>query len=232
MNAIRLALINAHPVLLEGLTTIFEKTGRFSVINVGVDGSDAMRIIACDKPEVVIADLDGDKMISDVLPALVAAGAKVVVFTGCDDVETARLALNGGASGYVLTRTTATELVAAVDAARRGEIYVSPAMTGALFGMSRQLQPELGHRSSRLSHREEQIVKMLLLGKKNRDIAANLNLSEKTVKCYMTGLMQKLNARSRLEVVLVVQQRAETSWASSHASRRPAQHRLNCAAAE
>lgn len=214
MTAIRLALINSHPVLIEGLKLVLERTGRFIVTSTGDSGSDALRILEAETPDVLILDVENEQALHAVVPAATAAGVKTVVYTACADAEAARRALNSGANGYVLTRTPPAELIASVDAALRAEIYVSSALAGSLLGVSRQKQQEPATLSSRLSHREEQIVKMLLLGKKNRDIASDLNLSEKTVKCYMTGLMQKLNARSRLEVVLVVQQQSQTGSVS------------------
>lgn len=209
MSANRLGLINPLPVLLEGLIKVFERTGRFEIIGQGKDSADALQMLRTKTPNILIADLNTREFFCDVLPAAEALGTKVVNFTACEEVDRVRLSLNHGASAYVLMHSHVSEIVAAVDSALCGEVYVSPSLAGSLFGRLRPRSNEAEARTATLSFREEQIIKMLLLGKKNRDIASTLHLTEKTVKCYMTTLMQKLHAKNRLEVVLLAQQRSQ-----------------------
>jgi len=133
-------------------------------------------------------------------------GTKVVAFTAMTGSDYAVRALHAGAKGYVLKGSSADELIQGVRAAHSGETYITPAFAIKVIEALRIAS--LRKRAAgpiKLSIREEQIVSLLLRGRTNREIAIGLGIGEKTVKNYMTILMQKLHARNRLEVLIAAQ---------------------------
>lgn len=206
---IRLSLVDDHPALVLGLTAIFSSDARYRVVRGGISADDAATIAQDGLCDVILLDLG---MPGDVFGALgriasVSPAIRVVVFTAHDNVDLAVRALGAGAIGYVLKGSPAEELHDAIAAAVRNEVYVSPAFATRVLAGLRKTGSD-GTR--RLSGRERQLVACLLEGKSNKEIAAALALTEKTVKHYMTNLMAKLQVRSRLEVVIAAQR-----WANS-----------------
>jgi DNA-binding NarL/FixJ family response regulator len=142
--------------------------------------------------------------ISDTLK--IAAETRIVVFTASTSTDDAIAALNAGAKGYVLKGSPSDDLFQALNAAQRGDVHVTPSFAAKLIGaLKDQNRERQKPASDRLSVREEQIVRLLLLGKMNNEIAQELSLSAKTVKGYMTNLMVKMHVRNRLEVVIAAQ---------------------------
>jgi two-component system, NarL family, nitrate/nitrite response regulator NarL len=149
----------------------------------------------------------------------VSPNTKVVAFTAASGVEAAIRALDAGANGYVRKGSSAQELIQAVEAVRHGETYITQSFANQVIaGLRNAPLRKVAAAAVRFSIREYQIVRLLLRGKTNRDIAIALRISEKTVKNYMTILMQKLNARNRLEVVIAAQAFSERELDDSNGS--------------
>ena len=125
-------------------------------------------------------------------------------------------AIEAGAVGYVIKRSSGRELEEAICAVNRGEMFITPSFAAKVIGALRNpTQQKKAAEAPKLSIREEQIVHLLLLGCTNKEMSRQLDLSEKTIKFYMTGLMQKLNARNRTEVALAVQRIAPVQGRSA-----------------
>lgn len=215
---ISIAIVDDHPLLAEGIAAVLSRRDGFMITEMGASAADIARILARRACDVLIVDLN---MPGDVFGAIAelrdtAPACRVVVFTASTDTEHAVKALSAGAAGYVLKGSSASELLEAVEAALRGEVYITPAFAakviGALNSKAAEKQVLI---STKLSVREEQIVRLLLCGKQNREIARTLDLSEKTVKSYMTNLMTKLRARNRLEVVIAAQKLRPADFSSA-----------------
>ncbi|MGO4665134.1 response regulator [Bosea sp. 2YAB26] len=208
MDGISIAVVDDHPLLTEGIVALLQRKGGFSLVATGSAADHITTITETHQPDAMIVDLnmagDAFQAISDASKA--APHMKMVVFTASTSTDHAIQALDAGASGYVLKGSPADDLFDAIEAARRGEIYITPAFATKVIGalQSKALEKRAAQ-STRLSVREDQIVRLLLCGKQNREIARALSLSEKTIKGYMTNLMHKLNARNRLEVVIAAQ---------------------------
>ena len=179
----------------------------------GACAGDALTIAADDKPDVMIIDLQMPGNALDAIARIRMTSQSIVIiaFTASDRVDLAINALEAGANGYVLKGSSGTELLAAIDAAWYGETFITPCLASKVIAALRTPRNRGSGSSPQLSVREEQIVKLLLTGCTNKAIAAHLQISEKTVKHYMTLLMQKLGARNRLEVVLAVQKLADAT---------------------
>jgi two-component system nitrate/nitrite response regulator NarL len=208
MSEISIAVVDDHPLLMEGIAALLQRKGGFTLAATG-SGTDHIASIAAQHgPDAMIVDLnmpgDAFQAISDTSKAF--PETKIVVFTASTNADHAIRALDAGASGYILKGSPSDDLFEGIAAALRGEIYITPAFATKVIGalQSKAVQKKAAQ-SARLSVREDQIVRLLLCGKQNREIACALSLSEKTVKGYMTNLMHKLNARNRLEVVIAAQ---------------------------
>jgi DNA-binding NarL/FixJ family response regulator len=209
MSAVSIALVDDHPLMVEAIVSLLSRSQDFRVLATGARAEDIIDISARHQPDVFIVDLS---MPGDVYEAIatgikIAPKTKVVAFTAATGVETAIRALDAGASGYVLKGSSAKELIRAVESVRSGETYITQSFASQVIAALRDtsLRRKAAERV-KLSIREEQIVRLLLRGKTNREIAAPLKISEKTVKHYMTILMQKLRARNRLELVIAAQE--------------------------
>lgn len=201
---IRLSFIDDHPALLRGLASLFGVDPRYTLAGNGSCAADMVTIANAGRCDVIIMDLG---MPGDVFGALrnvvtSAPAVRVLVYTAHESVDLAIRALDVGAHAFVLKGSPIEDLHEAIAVARRGEIYVSPAFAFRVFA---GLHNARGTSNARLSGRERQLVRCLLEGKSNKEIATALRLSEKTVKHYMTNLMGKLHVHSRLEVVVAAQ---------------------------
>jgi two-component system, NarL family, response regulator NreC len=129
----------------------------------------------------------------------VCSERQVLVLTACEHADTARLILGVGARGYVLKRSSAEHLLQAVRAVAAGNTYIDPVMAGALVCTFLGAGEERA--ASALSEREVQVVRMIALGYGNKEIAAKLDVSVKTVETYKARSMEKLQMRSRVDIV-------------------------------
>lgn len=208
LSSVRVAFVDDHPMLLEGIGAVFARHGRYNVVAKGSDADAARAIAAQFEPNLLFVDLS---MPGDVYGAIsdIAAGnrTQVIVYTACNSVDLAVKSLDSGASAFILKESISNELFGAVDAVIKGEVFISPSLSGKVLSALRGRNSRReGTAGTKLSHREEQVVALLLKARSNKEIALSLSISEKTVKHYMTNLMTKLNARNRVEVVLAARQ--------------------------
>ncbi|GAU84720.1 hypothetical protein BIWAKO_04657 [Bosea sp. BIWAKO-01] len=195
-------------MLMEGVAAQLKQWGGFTLAAMGNAAAHVVSITRTHHPDEMIVDLG---MAGDVYQAIadaskIAPETKIIVFTASTSTDDAIKALNAGARGYVLKGSPGEELLQALNAVQRGEVYVTPSFaTKVICALKDQTLQRQKAISNKLSVREEQIVGLLLQGKKNNEIADELSLSDKTVRAYMTSLMAKLNARNRLEAVIAAQ---------------------------
>jgi two-component system nitrate/nitrite response regulator NarL len=212
MHTIKIVLADAQPVVLEGLVAFLSGTGGVCVVGNGRNSEDVLRLFEREDPDIIVLDINLPGDCLNVMKTIAARSrfTKIIVFTASHDPLLAVKALDAGANAYVLKGSSSMEFMQAVECALHGDTYISPGFAAQVVAATRT-EREAGPSSpeKKLSYREEQIVGLLLHGKQNREIAEALLLTERTVKGYMTGLMQKLNAKNRLEVVMIMQQRQQ-----------------------
>ncbi|MBY2925588.1 response regulator transcription factor [Rhizobium leguminosarum] len=207
-NPVSVAFIDDHPILLEGLVSLYSGKPDLNIVGQGENAVDALKIVSDLDPDVVVVDLSmpGDAIAAIEILAHDYPRTRILVFTATSSIETAIHVLNLGVAGYVLKGCTAFDLHQAIKTVHAGGTFITPGFaTKVIMSMK---SAELRHKTervTRLSTREEQIIRHLMRGSTNREIATSLDISEKTVKHYMTVLMQKLDARNRVEVVLAAQ---------------------------
>ena len=199
--------------MIEGIITLLSRAHGLEVLSTGSTARDIIDISSRVRPDVIIVDLSmaGDVFAAIATSVKISPDTKIVAFTAATGVDTAIRALDAGANGYVLKGSSADELLRAVEAVRHGETYITQNFASQVIAALRnETVRRVAAEAVRFSIREEQIVRLLLRGNTNKQIAGALGISEKTVKNYMTILMQKLNARNRLEVVIAAQALADT----------------------
>ena len=217
--ASRVAFVDDHQVLVEGLVSLYNAKDDLVVVGKGYSAGDAMQIVEEIRPDAIVMDLSmpGDTFatIEEIIARVPAT--RVIVFTASTTIQPAIELLEAGIAGYVLKGSSSSELHEAIRMACRGETYVTPGFaTKVIVSMKtaeirRKNQPA----EARLHLREEQIVNCLLKGFTNREIGETLNISEKTVKHYMTSLLQKLNVRNRVQLVIAVKNRIGSKGSGS-----------------
>ena len=217
MTTISVAVIDDHPLMVEAISDLLQRARGFTVAGVGTSASDLVEICERNKPHVAIVDLH---MPGDVYAALANAikmspSTKMVAFTAATGVDFAIRALDAGASGYVLKGSSPKELIFAIASVLSGETYITQSFASRVIaGLRDASLRRKAAEAVMLSIREQQIVRLLMNGKTNKEIAIAIKISEKTVKHYMTALMQKLQVRNRLEVVIAAQRFGEAQMAA------------------
>jgi DNA-binding NarL/FixJ family response regulator len=208
MSTVSVGLVDDHPLMIEGIVTLLSRAHGLEVLSTGSTARDIIDISTRFHPDVIIVDLSmqGDVYAAIATSIKISPNTKIVAFTAATGVDSAIRALDAGASGYVLKGSSAQELILAVESVCHGETYITRSFASQVIaGLRNASVRRVAAEAVRFSIREDQIVRLLLRGNTNKEIAASLKISEKTVKNYMTILMQKLNARNRLEVVIAAQ---------------------------
>ncbi len=210
---IRTAIVDDHPLFREGVAKLLARTPGVEIVADGSTAVDAVNIARQFAPDVLLLDLklpdDGAAAASTI--AREHPSVRIVILTASDSDSDVAAMLRLGVHGYLLKGCTGQEIVRAVQRVYAGEFYVTPSLAARLLTEMTVPAAKAGDGSEELSSREEIILAQVSKGLTNKEIARALNLREKTVKHYMTNIMQKLGVRNRLEAVLVGQKRQRPS---------------------
>lgn len=202
---IRIGFVDDHPMLLMGMAALFAANPAFEIVGTQTSAGGAIELADAQHPDVMTMDLSMPGDVIAAIPAVIekSPATRIIIFTAFGDVDLALRALDAGAHGFVLKGRPSDELFEAVATVQHGALYISPDFSPKLLAGFRQRTLRERERSNtKLSPREQQLVECLFEAMSNKEIARALNLTEKTVKHYMTNLMNKLKVKSRLEVVL------------------------------
>ncbi len=212
MQPTLVAFVDDHPVLLSGMCQLFSSSEEFSVVAVGECADDVVEIAQAFRPSVMVVDLNMPGRILEAISKVTSGPGKtrIVAFTASNSIETAIATLEAGALGYVLKGSSLQELTESIRQVRDGETYITPSFAAKVVSSLRQAPQRRAHPRIMFSKREEEVLRLLLRGSTNKEIAEALSISDKTVKHYMTVLIQKLNVRNRVEVVLAAQELASS----------------------
>lgn len=208
---IRLVLADDHPIYRDGLARTLADVDDIEVVGVAKDGEDAAVVVAREKPDVVLLDISMPKgggigALARILQ--MEAPPRVAMLTASEADEDLMQSIKLGALGYILKGVGAEELAELVRELAAGRSYVSPGLAGRLLVAMRRPQAAATPSSplNDLSKREEDILKLVAQGKSNREVGEALDLQEKTVKHYMTSILQKLQVRNRVEAAMLARQ--------------------------
>jgi DNA-binding NarL/FixJ family response regulator len=196
---IRLLIVDDHPVVRDGLSSMFTRDPEFEVLGEAADGAEAVRLALALGPDVILMDLrmpgvDGLTAITDLRKR--GSAARVLVLTTYDTDSHVLPAIEAGATGYLLKDAPRADLLRAVRAAARGEAVLSPSVAARL--MSRFRAPA---GPGTLSHRELEVLELVAAGTTNREAAARLFISEATVKTHLLNIYGKLGVSDRAAAV-------------------------------
>ena len=205
-NRIGIVIADDHAVLRESLTALLQSQSDFEVLGAAANGEEALRPVQEQHPQVLVLDLfmpESDGF--NVLRTLERAGNRVasVVLTGSesqnDYVQVVRL----GARGLVLKADDPQKLFTAIRAVADGELAFSDDIARSVLDAMVSDRPPVPSSMARLSERERQISYMVARGMRNRDIAADLSISENTVKRHLQSIFSKTGSRDRLELAVL-----------------------------
>ena len=205
MNQISLVLVDDQPLFIEGFRALCDRVPSFRLIASETETCDLRSVVAKHAPDILFIDVANPGISPSLIQSISndSPGVKVVALTAARSIGLAIQTLDAGAFGYVLKQSSAEELTLAIQALGRGERFITHGFSSKLVSA---LQDEAVRKKAalaiKLSIRESQIVRFLMAGKTNKEIAYCLRISERTVKHYMTHLMQKLNVRNRMEVAI------------------------------
>ncbi len=217
VKPLKIAFVDDHPVLLSGICQLFSSNDEFQIVGVGSCANDVVDIAKSVIPDIMVIDLNMPGRVLEAIATVANdySATKLVAFTASSNIDTAISTLEAGVLGYVLKGCTLDELTEAIRHVHKGETYMSPRVAANVVA---GLQVNARARTVptvRFSRREEDVLRFLLQGCTNKEIALSLSLSEKTIKHYMTVLMQKLDVRNRVEVVLAAQELASSGGLKS-----------------
>jgi two-component system, NarL family, nitrate/nitrite response regulator NarL len=206
---IRVVLADDHPIYREGLARTLMDSG-IDVVAQAKDAGEALAAARAHHPDVLLLDLSmpgggGLAVLAELQKD--EAPPKTAILTASEEDDDVMAALRAGALGYILKGVGAGELVDLVRDIAGGRTYVSPGLAGRLLVALRRPVPAAARAAdgplSDLSKREEDILKLVAQGKSNREVGLALDLQEKTVKHYMTSILQKLQVRNRVEAAML-----------------------------
>lgn len=205
---IRIAIVDDHPLFREGVAHTLQLEKDMEIVGQGATSEDALHLAKELLPDIVLLDIAMPGGGINACQAISAACpvTKIVMLTVMEGEDDVMAALKAGARAYVLKGVSAHELANILRSVYSGEVYVTPTLAASLLVEMAGTQPESQFSISplaELTERERQILELVAAGCSNKEIGQQLYLSEKTVKHYMTNILQKLQVRNRVQAALL-----------------------------
>ena len=207
-SSLRLLVVDDHEVVRQGLVALLDRREGFEVVAQAGTVAESIEQARAHQPDIVVMDVrlpDGSgieacREIRAELPA-----TRVVMLTSYPDEEAVLSAIIAGASGYLLKQIRARDLVAALETVGRGESLLDPGVTEKVLERIRRMASGVDtDELSGLTAQERKILMLVAEGKTNKEIAADVFLSDKTVKNYVSSILSKLNLERRAQAAAFV----------------------------
>jgi DNA-binding NarL/FixJ family response regulator len=205
---IRVVVADDHHLVRQGIRALLDKADGIEVVGEAADGQEAVELVERLVPDVLVMDLamprlSGTQAVGRVRALGVAT--QVVILSMYSDETLVRQALRNGARGYLLKRSVTEELLLAIRAASRGEIYLSPAVSRSVVAdfLTLQADAEASSPFERLTSREREVLQLIAEGHTNNAIAQVLAISVRTVEKHRANLMSKLKVHSLAGLIRV-----------------------------
>lgn len=203
-EAIRVLVVDDHPLFRQGVVYSLNAAPGITVVGEAASGEEAVVLAGELMPDIVLLDMSmpgWDGLMTTQKVTTVCPATGVVILTVSEERDKLLGAFKAGARAYVLKGVAAKELAEVVRAVAGGEVYVSPSLAAEiLVSLNRHPAPDP---LQELTAREHEILALIGSGLTNRAIGERLHLSEKTIKHYVTNILQKLQVRSRVEAALL-----------------------------
>jgi len=213
---ISVVVADDHPLYRSGIIKTLQEEDGITVLGEAGTATDAVELVKIHAPDIALLDISmpGNGMTA---AQEISAGenkTRIIMLTVSEQDDDIIEALKAGAVGYVLKGVGATELVSVIRDVNSGMSYVSPSLAARVLLTMKDpdsiaATPE--QLLSSLSKREEEILKLVSHGLSNKEVARELDLKEKTIKHYMTNILQKLHVRNRVEAAV----KAQEIWRNS-----------------
>ncbi len=198
----RVLLADDHTMIAQALGD-YLKQGGFHLVGIVSDGADLVETAARLRPDVVVADISMPRLSGlDAMRRLKTQGvnAKFIFLTMHDEVGVACEAMRAGASGYLLKHSAGEELLLAIEEVMRGRVYLSPRIAPeviASLSLPQANRPAI----ERLTPRQRQVLELVALGRTMKEVAAELDLSPRTIETHKYDIMQTLGVRTTAELI-------------------------------
>lgn len=208
-DRIQVLIVDDHPLFRQGIVQTLRADPEMEIVEQAETAAQAIQLAADLLPDIILLDITipgGGLNAAQTIAATVPI-TKIIMLTASEAEEDVLAALKAGARGYILKGVSGDELIKIVRSVHAGEAYVTPSLAATLLAdmqNHRRAQPETGPLGE-LTERERDILELVAAGLSNKEIAQRLALSEKTVKNYMTNILQKLQVRNRVEAALLAQ---------------------------
>lgn len=212
MTKVRVFVVEDHAMVREGLKRLIATEPDMEIAGESSNGEDAVATASVVRPEVLLMDIS--------MPGLTGLQAaarlnrqcpetKIIVLTAHEDRSYVREAFAAGAVGFLSKRGAADELVRAIRAVVAGGVHVDPRIAEKLFDRSAggATKEAVRPAASRLTDREADVLRQIAFGYSNKEIAAKLEISVKTVETYKARAMEKLQLRSRVDIIRIATER-------------------------
>ena len=201
---VTIMIADDHSMVREGLKSLLELDGDIQVIEEAVDGEDCLEKLKTCKPDVLLLDINMPKKNGlEVLQCINKSNlkVKVLVLTVHNEVEYLIKAVDIGVDGYILKDSESAELKKAIFAITKGENYIQPDLIPALNSKMIEKNSDKDKIDS-LTKREFEVLKLLAVGMYNKEIAEELNISERTVKNHVSNIFKKLEVTDRTQAAV------------------------------
>lgn len=208
---ISIVVVDDHPMFRLGVIDTLKQEPDFDVLGQGDNVTDAIRLAKEHLPNIILLDVNmtgnGISVIAEI--ASQCPVVKIVMLTVSEDEQNVIEALAEGANGYMLKGVSGPDFLAAIRSVHAGDGYVPPRLAARLLVDAKKMSDVSAEADllKLLTHREEEILQLVSDGLSNREIGDRLNLREKSVKTYMTNILQKLRVRNRVKAALIAQRR-------------------------
>jgi DNA-binding NarL/FixJ family response regulator len=208
MDKIRVLLADDHSLFREGLRSLLEDQNDIEIVGEAEDGLEATKLVPQLQPDVVLMDInmpviDGVEATRMILKE--NQSVEIVILTMYPQDEYVFEALKAGAKAYLLKDTRSKKLLEVIRAVHKGQAVISADMTTRLLDEFRRLASKKEEETPKfqtLTDQEQKILTLVAEGASNKDIAADLNLSERTIKNYLSIIFQKLQVNNRTEAAI------------------------------
>ncbi|MFQ5400143.1 MAG: response regulator [Anaerolineae bacterium] len=205
-DLIRILIADDHPLFREGVAHSLTSEHDLTVVGQAGNGKGAVTLTSNLLPDVVLLDITMPGQGGIAAARSIAAACpsvRIVMLTVSEDEDDLMNALKAGACGYVLKGISARALANAVRVVANGDAYISPMLANSI--LLEMTQEQTANPLDELTEREREVLRLVGGGLTNREIGLRLNRAEKTIKHYMTNILQKLQVRSRVEAALLAQ---------------------------
>jgi DNA-binding NarL/FixJ family response regulator len=203
--AIRVLIVDDHPLVRRGLTSLLNGAGGMEVVGAAADGAEAVASVVEKRPDIVLMDvsmpgMDGLEAVRRLLEAV--PGTRVVMLTSFSQRDVVIEAFDSGAVGFLLKDAEPSELINGIRAAARGDAPLSPRAAKELLEDRATRRP-----LDDITNRERDVLTLVARGMSNKQIAWRLGISEKTVKAHLGSVFDRLGVQDRTQAAL---------WAQKH----------------